>query len=221
MSTLISSSDIYKGLWKCRDFEISHVWQRAVFLSAFLLACYAGYGSAVVSFCTSEDLRVPFPIANAMLFAVALVGLLLSMVWIMMAKGSKAWYEHYEAAIDAFEKNCGAEFGCVMRVKRADEENSGFECPSTSSWLWNTKGGAYSVAKINVVIGHVSTLIWLSLLMSHVFLAREEYSTWNAAKRVLCEIVNVRFLAVIACSVLLLFWFYSLTQIKSSFLKDR
>ena len=34
----IDERAVYDRLWKCRDFEIDHVWQRAVFLSAFLLA---------------------------------------------------------------------------------------------------------------------------------------------------------------------------------------
>ena len=27
-------------LWRCRDFELKHLWQRSVFLSAFLILCF-------------------------------------------------------------------------------------------------------------------------------------------------------------------------------------
>ena len=98
----ITYSEIYKGLWKCRDFELAHYWQRAVFLTAFLLACYAGYGTLIIQCSMAETMQLPFRIVNGIAFGICIVGILLSFLWIMMAKGSKAWYETYEAAISAF-----------------------------------------------------------------------------------------------------------------------
>lgn len=40
----IQFQDIYKSLWSCRDFEISHLWQRSIFLTTFMLAGFTGYG---------------------------------------------------------------------------------------------------------------------------------------------------------------------------------
>jgi len=221
MANGISEREIYKGLWQCRDFEIDHVWQRAVFLSAFLLACYAGYGSAIIAFCTANDVRIPFQLANVMLFAIAYIGLILSLVWIMMAKGSKAWYEHYEAAIKAFENNHinAFENNCHARVQTADETLVGFEVPSTSSWLWNTQGGAYSVAKINIVIGHVSALIWCALLVLHCCLMRSRITSWRGVVSLL-EAITVERIVFVSGIGLLLFWVYTRKQIKSTFLKE-
>ena len=40
----ISIKEIHETLWRCRDFVLSHLWQRSTFLSAFLILCFTGYG---------------------------------------------------------------------------------------------------------------------------------------------------------------------------------
>lgn len=222
MGEKIDERAVYAGLWKCRDFEIDHVWQRAVFLSAFLLACYAGYGGMILGLATAEHVRVPLAIVNLVGFCIAMIALLLSLVWIMMAKGSKAWYEHYEEAIDAFEKNHRGAFGgsCVARVKNADETISGFKRPKTSSWLWNTSGGAFSVAKINIVIGHISAVIWFGVILMHILIASKGFKTWGEIVRYVGRFDSARVMMGVMVFSLLLFWLYSLASIKSSFLKD-
>ena len=222
MGEKIDSRAVYAGLWQCRDFEIDHVWQRAVFLSAFLLACYAGYGSIILGLTTADKVRVTFPLVNAICFFVGFIGLLLSLIWIMMAKGSKAWYEHYEAALMACELNSHGAFerSCHERVQQADKAIRGFKVPQTSSWLWNTKGGAFSVAKINIVIGHVSTVIWLFIVGIHIIAAKNNFKSFGEAKEWALQYCSAWHLVTVCGFGLLLFWLYWLVAIKSSFLKD-
>jgi len=68
----IRLKDVYESLWKCRDFELLHLWQRSIVLTLFLVMCF--------------------------------IGVIFSCLWIMMGKGSKAWYEIYENAITAISK---------------------------------------------------------------------------------------------------------------------
>ena len=217
----ISISTVYETLWKCRDFEIDHVWQRAVFLSAFLLACFAGYGSVVVGFATAEKVTIPLQMINTLLLGIAMVGLILSLIWIMMAKGSKAWYEHYERAIAAFEQRIGLfEVDSFVGVLNA-HKMIGFEIPPTSSWIWNTKGGAYSVAKINIVIGHVSSLVWLGLIVVHLVISARQCQTRFDVLTSFTWLYDVRFLSFGAILSLLLFWLYTSCSIKSTFLREK
>ncbi len=171
---------------------------------------------------TSDKATIPFPVANIVAFSIACVGLVLSLVWIMMAKGSKAWYEHYEHAIKAFEQNQNAAlerdalFGRTMEI----HNEFGFEKPETSSWLWNTKGGAYSVAKINIVIGHISAVIWIGLIAIHLMITQKGFKTSAETMKFIeakCDVSTMIFSFVI---MLLLFWLYSNHSIRSSFLKD-
>lgn len=222
MSNKIGNIDIYKTLWKCRDFEIDHVWQRAVFLSAFLLACYAGYGGLILGLATNDNVRISFPAANLIAFALACVGLILSLVWIMMAKGSKAWYEHYEHAIEAFEKRNrhAFEYDVWPRGVMDIHAMRDFETPSTSSWLWNTKGGSYSVAKINIVIGHISTVIWGILIATHLMIVEKGFKSSLEAMDFFVSECNASTLIFLFVIMLLLFWLYANKSIRSTFLKD-
>ena len=171
---------------------------------------------------TAEKVSISFPVANLIAFCVACVGLVLSLVWIMMAKGSKAWYEHYEKAIEAFElyNRCALKMDAPAKGIIDIHKETGFEKPETSSWLWNTKGGAYSVAKINIVIGHISAVIWIGLIVIHLVINQKGVKTSSEMMKFIeakCDVSTMIFSFVI---MLLLFWLYSNHSIRSSFLKD-
>lgn len=103
----ITSKDIYSSLWRCRDFELSHLWQRSIFLTTFLVMSFTGYGSILLRICeyiTDDNKRIPFCILNIAGLFIALLGVVLSALWIMMGKGSKAWYEKYEKALYNIER---------------------------------------------------------------------------------------------------------------------
>ena len=224
----IGCKEIYKGFWKCRDFELAHFWQRAIFLSAFLLACYAGYGSFIVHCATTETLRLSFAVINDIAVVVCVVGLVLSLMWIMMAKGSKAWYEHYEAAINAFVDRYAG-----RNVFEGDlAEMAGFEVGNTeeyndnkieevSSWLWNARAGSFSVSKINIAIGHLSALLWGGLLLMHIAFAQRGVATLDDASVFLQSFITPRLLIAAVSSILLLFWVYSKMHLKSSYFGDK
>ena len=44
-------------------------------------------------------------VANTSAIIISYIGAALSVLWIIMLKGSKAWFEIYEAAIAAYEEN--------------------------------------------------------------------------------------------------------------------
>lgn len=218
----ITYSDIYKGLWKCRDFELEHYWQRAVFLTAFLLACYAGYGTLIIQCATAEKMQLPFWVVNGIAFVICMVGVLLSLLWIMMAKGSKAWYEKYESAISAFVER--------YKEKGAFEDDLGevagfgimwcdeFVSQTRSDWLWNAFGGGYSVSRINVAIGHLSTLIWTGLVLLHISVIKSGVSSFAELGNLRCIFSNAHFMCAGAAIALLLFWIYIKLTVKSSHL---
>ena len=176
---------MYMRLCACRDFEVSHVWHRAIFMTAFLLGCFTAYGN-VVSLLFDKDHHFAYTwYANVAAFGVTLIGIVISLFWIMMAKGSKAWYEVYENAIATFvakypagvDPNAGelskckwdksnTKIGtrspcCLCRLVRFWKVN----CPLSPS------GGAYSVSRINVGIGQLALLIWLILAFAHICIA--------------------------------------------------
>lgn len=214
----IACRDIYKCLWMCRDFELQHLWQRSVFLTAFLIACFTAYGglvAAVVGKNISVENRW---LVNGAAFGVCVVGLVLSLLWIMMAKGSKAWYERYENAIQAFVKEYPEAFAPDLdKLEGFEWQNlSAYEKPELSDWLWNAKGGAYSPSKINAAIGYVSLVVWLVLALVHVAIAgTRNLNELVALKRMVSDPPVMILFAIV---VLLGFWVFARANLKSGFL---
>ena len=169
----VSPRDIYMRLCACRDFEIKLQWERAVFLTAFLIACYAGYGSFLLSVhqhgygCLSSLLVKCIPVV------ITFVGVVLSLLWIFMAKGSKAWYEHYEQAIAAFARQYSDDKATGKdKVPEYMMAHRWYVMPdikrnAMSNGIFNFRGGAYSVSKIVIAIGACSLLIWGVLFLVH------------------------------------------------------
>ncbi len=90
---LISLRDVYVGLWKCRDFELSHLWQWSVFLVTFLVLVFTGYGK-LLEFYFSRDSTPGGPHSlgviqfHGMAVGLSCAGLFVSTLWVCMAKGS-------------------------------------------------------------------------------------------------------------------------------------
>lgn len=164
----IEPKDIYATLWNCRDFELSHLWQRSVFLTAFLLLVYTGYGALMVNILTTSNINsLNSKILLFVGLAILLLGMLLSQLWIMMAKGSKAWYEVYEHAIYEIEHSSDYSSTIVTNKMTGDGVIHGEvkcdEKPDTS--LLSLKAGAFSPSKINIMIGQIS---FVALFLAYI-----------------------------------------------------
>lgn len=158
---------IYDRLCHCRDMEIELVWKRAVFMTAFLIACFAGYGGLIVAGLSRTYSDRAFFFMTVAACFLATIGFALSVLWIMMCKGSKAWYEHYEQAIEAhaqeiFVGKCIELFSHDWRTLTGDKRSK-----EMSKCLLSTKGGAYSVSQLAIVIGQLAAIIWVIILVGH------------------------------------------------------
>lgn len=175
----IEPKDIYESLWRCRDFELSHLWQRSVFLTAFLLLVYTGYGAVILNVFTNSNMNGGnVRILLSVGLAILLIGMLFSQLWIMMAKGSKAWYEVYEHAIFEIEHNSTYASEIVTSKMQEDRVIHGevisFEKPDNS--LFTMKAGAFSPSKINIMIGQISFCVLLLAYISQTALMSLSHS---------------------------------------------
>lgn len=178
----LTSKDIYRTYWHCRDFELNHLWQRSVFLTAFIVLCFSAYGMLVggtLDFIKNENFSNEAHFlrwAHGGAIFLSLIGIVLSCLWIMMAKGSKAWYEIYEAAIAAYENDSrhlntqDADIENIVgfsyrRLKDYDKERH----PYNNCWF-SPAGGAYSPSRINWGLGWLMLLVWQVLLILHSYL---------------------------------------------------
>lgn len=205
----ISYRDLYFRFWSCRDFEIAHVWNRAIFLTAFLIACFAGYGTVLLAMVNTAGGCPRWEIANTLAFCLTLIGIVVSVLWIMMAKGSKKWYERWENAIEAFRDSPKYKNAFELNVDEIagmkHSDIGGFKEPNASDCIFNTDGGNYSVSRINVFIGQFSLLIWILLMIGHLVCAFA-----IALPKSKPELISSQWIPWVLISVaLLLFgWFY-------------
>ena len=98
-----------------------------------------------------------------------MLGSFISLLWICMTKGSKAWVEFFESHIGCikFKKNRGMFFSeeLVERLENKDyiPYNGSYPQKFQHDWsnsILSTSGGAFSPSRINVVIGIVSFLLF-------------------------------------------------------------
>lgn len=197
INPLITTKDVRDQLWNCRDFELSHLWQRSIFLTTLLVLCLTAYGIVImelvdkVSISPVQDSAF---VLNNIAMIICLMGFVFSCLWVMMSKGSKAWYEMYERAISAFEANSdyvdkllldsgkeikqdayftkaigGFRFDNLRGFSNQDARKAICSC------LFSCKGGAYSPSKINIAIGQITLVLWGVALVTHYVLARNEF----------------------------------------------
>ena len=103
MKDELTERELYQELWQGRDFEINHLWQRSMFLGAFMVAIAAGYGGLALKLLFPEyedgaSVGSTFfqQLAGA---GLSYLGMVFSILWVLMAKGSKFLQERYEASI--------------------------------------------------------------------------------------------------------------------------
>lgn len=165
-------SKVYSCLWKCRDLEISMLWTRLTLLGAFMGLTYAGYGALILK---GLDGVRNWEVFNLAAIGASAFGFLFSILWTTTAKGSKAWFERYEAMLAYFQKTY-REHGLFESVP--DEElilsylDFDKRCirrhlQPVDSNLLSQHAGAYSVSKIPIVMGQVSMLAWGVIGLAH------------------------------------------------------
>lgn len=218
---------------KCLDYfhdsmsnEISRLWQRLIFLGALLGIIFAGYGSALLKFldcvCVCENEFLYNQLLNFVCIGIAFFGVLFSGLWIMMAKGSKAWQEKYERTLFGFIcKNIEKD----NANKNADLEafaNEGFahgylraiDPDNFSNSLVKNKAGAYSVSRINIVLGIISLGFWLIVGIVHSLLISS--SVWNAIIKFLRAFIHSNYFAAVVFFLLSLVCVWILSRVCKS-----
>ena len=95
-------ASIYEGLWKCRDLEIQMLWTRLTLLGAIMALTYTGYGVLLMKMLETSALN--WNVSNLLAVMCCVCGMVFSCLWLTTAKGSKRWFEKYEAAIAYFQE---------------------------------------------------------------------------------------------------------------------
>lgn len=159
-------------LYGCRDIEIKNLWQRSVFLSVFLTLCFSGYGFFISKIIEDNNKHLTYINYNMYCLGLSVIGIIFSILWIFMAKSSKAWIEIYEIKIRFFEDVFCCHFipelgrmGGNLKHSKYLQELKNDKLIDNS--IFSLKGGTYSPSKINISIGIFSLIIWMFISIIH------------------------------------------------------
>lgn len=169
--------------------EINTLWQRSVFLAAFITGVAVIYGNMLEKAIGLKSInRTLFLSYTVMLSVVSLIGILLSLLWIFMSKASKANCEIYELKIGAMSKKF--EIDAVMCTEKMDKDSFIDETGVEPSLLghvnhkivaeyigytslpenkfFSLNAGPYSVSRINILLGYIFLIFWFVILSLHL-----------------------------------------------------
>ena len=152
----------YEILYTAYADEIRNLWQRSIFLGAFMTLAWGGYGALQLK-------AIEKCLQNSCAYYFASLGLcfvimILSLLWVAMAKGSKFVQEAHEKHIEKFIVNndIAKELYCKLKD---------YECLSENDNLFLSrkllKPYRYSPSKINIALGWVSACLAGVLMIIH------------------------------------------------------
>ena len=200
--------EIYKILYQAYADEIKNLWQRSIFLGAFMTLAWGGYGALQLKvFDRNFTIDLKY---SLMSIGLCWVIIILSLLWIAMAKGSKFVQEAHEKHIENlnFDKlnevdiktNQYKRLFCDLNtyeLRLADELCDGL-C---------LKAFRYSPSKINIALGLFSFIVAIVLSFMHILIALC-YSNEPLLKHI-CYIVLIIFAIVV---VFLMAFYYPITK---------
>ena len=167
----------YKVLYTAYADEIRNLWTRSVFLGAFMTLAWGGYGALQLKFITRKCDEFDMSAYICTSLGLCLVIVVLSLLWIAMAKGSKFVQRAHEEHIKKLNFDwigLDWETGYIKRLF-CDLEN--YQCLSLENSLLfcgTLNPCRYSPSKINIALGWVSFMAGFALFNIHILLMIDE-----------------------------------------------
>lgn len=181
--------DYYKELQDGRKLELQNLWQRSIMLMTFFVIFFTAYFVFLGNVLSSDKELTcgSFLAVNGVLLFISVCGMITSILYILMGKGSKLWYEKYEASISWVVEGSLVDSN---EVKYSDI-HAKEECKSDKSkWpdyfprhghlseisdytddsIFSSKSGEYSVSKVNIAIGLFGFFFWEAIALTHLIL---------------------------------------------------
>jgi hypothetical protein len=158
-----------------RKFEIELYWKRASYFWTFIAASLAGY------FLLAKDIAT----APEAVFIVTCLGLVFSVAWYLVNRGSKTWQRNWEMQVDLLEDEITGPLYKTVLNRRTED-------------FWRlAEGYPYSPSRLNHLLNAFMILTWLGLMLRTVLTP-----VWaTSSQRVTAIVAAVVALAV--CGVLL------------------
>lgn len=200
----------YEIIYTAYADEIRNLWQRSIFLGAFMTLAWGGYGSLQLKFIEKVE-KLPLNATNGngfnieMYYNCASLGLcfvliVLSLLWIAMAKGSKFVQEAHEKHIEDFNfcENDTKKLFCKLESYEYKTYQDNYSDKDKKEINKDLKpnlffGGAlkayrYSPSKINIALGVFSAIVAVILGIIHTIMSKNCYVVILAVAMILLMI---------------------------------
>ena len=177
--------EIWRQLNRNRELEISTLWQRSVFLSAFIVLLLTGSGVFYYNFILKKPLAefaIRHGLSSMLLGCLLMIG---GILWIAMAKGSKYWSRVYEKKISLLEEELQIIDQYRYLTERYVEDVSGKpegkkgDPLAETSWIDPLKADPESPSKVNCFIGCVVFLIGIFMLFIPALIQCKGCNLWQ------------------------------------------
>lgn len=89
----------YEKAWENRNYEIDKFWSRGLYFWGFIAATFIAYTAII----TSNNDRLKEITTWGIDISILALGVILSLAWLLVIKGSKRWQENWEKHIDYLE----------------------------------------------------------------------------------------------------------------------
>lgn len=145
--------------------ELDQLWHNSLFLWGFDSLLFTGYGALILAWLKEEEIA-NVCIANAVASILALLGLIVTIIWIALAKGFKFWHEWNEGRIKRLESDRRffhmpreyAMGGTTNRIEGFDDS------------LWIPTMGRYSQGRLAIILPQLVWCVWFAVLIWHRFI---------------------------------------------------
>ena len=135
-------NEAYKKAWENRNYEIDKFWTRAAYFWGFIVLIFGGY----VTIITSVNIKHVTDM-HLDLYLLSL-GLLFSLAWWLVIKGSKCWQENWENHIDYLENFVS---GPIYKT------------------VFYRQQRFYSVSKLNEIMSVAVFFVWIALYCQKIY----------------------------------------------------
>ncbi len=157
-----------------RKLEIGLYWTRATYFWAFIAAAFAGYALTYKTSLSSEPWL-------SLLFSS--LGLIFSVAWYLVNRGSKFWQCNWERHVDLLEDMT---LGPLYKYIAMDTKKGFLTSP-----------GTFSVTKINQMLGLFVSCIWLILFLKAIGSVSPDREF---------DVFKTALVVITVIAVILLFW---------------
>jgi hypothetical protein len=157
-----------------RQFELEHFWRRALFFWGFIASAFIGLVNT-------------YPTQPRLSIVVSCFGLMCSLSWTLVNRGSKYWYESWETKV----KDNSDEDIKILFTK--------VEIPRKRG-LWSAK--RYSVSRLSIALSDFTFILWIGILGYQLFPIKNDELEWwalNDLSSIIVLCVTLVFMVLVLC----------------------